>query len=223
MTAIPTSFASAKPPAPRPWSRGRTILALLVLTFVGFSGWGIFRWWTYPTVPDVATVDLNTAINFMGSDDFNRMLEGHRLRYAMAVVDRLSQSSFGELSMMMMRWNERRAKIARNLRDIEGSDQLGSKLFAVFLDKFYAQSPAQQKAAAGPDQPAPRRVRAAEYDRVQAGHGAVPLAAAAQGAGDVRAVPHRFEEAAGCDGAQGPVLAAKDLTPRRWTFLSVMH
>jgi hypothetical protein len=147
MTAIPTSFASAKPPAPRPWSRGRTILALLVLTFVGFSGWGIFRWWTYPTVPDVATVDLNTAINFMGSDDFNRMLEGHRLRYAMAVVDRLSQSSFGELSMMMMRWNERRAKIARNLRDIEGSDQLGSKLFAVFLDKFYAQSPAQQKAA----------------------------------------------------------------------------
>jgi len=147
MTAIPTSLSTPAPQPRRPWPRGRTILALLVLTFVGFSGWGIFRWWTYPTVPDVATVDLNTAINFMGSDDFNRMLEGHRLRYAMAVVDRLSQSSFGELSMMMMRWNERRAKIARNLRDIEGSDQLGSKLFAVFLDKFYAQSPAQQKAA----------------------------------------------------------------------------
>ena len=147
MTAIPTSLSTPAPRPRRPWPRGRTILALLVLTFVGFSGWGIFRWWTYPTVPDVATVDLNTAINFMGSDDFNRMLEGHRLRYAMAVVDRLSQSSFGELSMMMMRWNERRAKIARNLRDIEGSDQLGSKLFAVFLDKFYAQSPAQQKAA----------------------------------------------------------------------------
>ena len=147
MTAIPTSLSTPAPRPRRPWPRGRTILALLVLTFVGFSGWGIFRWWTDPPVPDVATVDLNTAINFMGSDDFNRMLEGHRLRYAMAVVDRLSQSSFGELSMMMMRWNERRAKIARNLRDIEGSDQLGSKLFAVFLDKFYAQSPAQQKAA----------------------------------------------------------------------------
>ena len=147
MTAIPTSLSTPAPRPPRPLSRRRAGLALLVVAFVGFAAWGVWRWATYPKVPDVATVDLNTAINFMGSDDFNRMLEGHRLRYAMAVVDRLSQSSFGELSMMMMRWNERRAKIARNLRDIEGSDQLGSKLFAVFLDTFYAQSPAQQKAA----------------------------------------------------------------------------
>ena len=146
MTAIPTSFASATPPPGR-WSRGRTILALLVLAVVTLTGWGIFRWWTYPAAPDVATADLDTAINFMGSDEFNRLLERHRLRYAMAVVDRLSNSSFGELSLMMMRWNERRAKIARNLRDIEGSDQLGSKLFAVFLEKFYAQSPAERKAA----------------------------------------------------------------------------
>ena len=147
MTAIPTSLSTPAPQPRRPGSRRRAVLALLIVAFVGLSAWGIYRWATYPNVPDLATVDLDTAINFLGSDDFNRMLERHRLRYAMAVVDRLSQSSFGELSMMMMRWNERRAKIARNLRDIEGSDQLGSKLFAVFLDKFYAQSPAQQKAA----------------------------------------------------------------------------
>src|SRR5688572_9102843 len=122
MTAIhPTSFAHATPP-PRRWSRGRAAVVSLVVAFVGLCGWTVYRWATYPTAPDVATVDLDTAINFMGSDDFNRLLERHRLRYAMAVVDRLSQSSFGELSLMMMRWNERRAKIAKNLRDIDGSD-----------------------------------------------------------------------------------------------------
>ena len=147
MTAIHSaSFANADPP-PRRWSRGRALLLALVLTFVTFSGLGIYRWATYPSAPDVATVDLDTAVNFMGTDDFNRLLERHRLRYAMAVVDRLSQSSFYDLSMMMMRWNDRRAKIAKNLRDIEGHDQLGSKVLAIFLEKFYAQSPAERKAA----------------------------------------------------------------------------
>src|SRR5687768_17415317 len=147
MTAIPTSFASATPPAPRRWSRGRAFAATLVVAFVVLAGWGVYRWATYPSAPDVATADLDTAINFMGSDDFNRLLERHRLRYAMAVVDRLSQSSFYDLSLMMMRWNERRSKIARNLRDIEGHDQLGSKVFAIFLEKFYAQSAAERTAA----------------------------------------------------------------------------
>src|SRR5688572_1840124 len=147
MTAISTSYVDATPPAPRPSSRGRALVAALVVAFVALAGWGVYRWATYPVAPDVASVDLDTAINFMGSDDFNRLLERHRLRYAMAVVDRLSQSSFYDLSMMMMRWNDRRAKIARNLRDIEGHDQLGSKVLAVFLEKFYEQSPAERRAA----------------------------------------------------------------------------
>lgn len=147
MTAISTSFASATPPAPRQRSRGRAVAATLVVAFVALAGWGVYRWATYPVAPDVATVDLDTAVNFMGTDEFNRLLERHRLRYAMAVVDRLSQSSFYDLSMMMMRWNERRSKIAKNLRDIEGHDQLGSKVLAIFLEKFYAQSPAERKAA----------------------------------------------------------------------------
>jgi len=150
MTAIPRlTFARSDPPAPRGrhWGRGRAFAALLIVACVVLGSWGVQRWWTYPQVPDVAAVDLDTAVDFMGSDEFNRMLERHRLSYAMAVVDRLSGASFYDLSMMMMRWNDRRARIAKNLRDIEGHDQLGSKVLSIFLEKFYEQSPAERRAA----------------------------------------------------------------------------
>jgi len=140
------AMTGRRPPIWRRWG-SRAVLTVVLLAGLGIAGWVVHRWANYPSAPDVAAVDLESAINFMATEEFNRLLERHRLRYAMAVVDRLGQSSFSELAMIMMRWDERRVKIAQNLRDIEGHDRLGSRVFAIFLEKFYDQSPAQRQAA----------------------------------------------------------------------------
>lgn len=120
------------------------ILAAILVTLLA---WGVHRWWTYPQAPDVAAVDVNTAIDFMGTDAFNRMLERHRLAYALSVVDRLDQLSLTELMALMMRREANRAEIARNLRQIEGHEQIGARMFAMFLEKYYALKGAERQAA----------------------------------------------------------------------------
>jgi hypothetical protein len=109
--------------------------------------WGIHRWATYPTVPDVKTTDLESAINFMGSEDFNRMLQRHRLAYALAVVDRLGQASFAEILRIMINRGENRPRVARNLAALEGREQISAKMFAIFLEKYYALSPTERQVA----------------------------------------------------------------------------
>lgn len=147
MTAIhPSATADFNPP-PRRRAIGRVIAAVALLMITGFAGWAIYRWATYPTIPDVNTVALDSAISFMGTDDFNHMLERHRLQYALAVVDRLGQASFGQLLRMMATPDANRAQIARNMRAVTGYDQVGARMFAIFLEKYYALSPGERQAA----------------------------------------------------------------------------
>lgn len=134
-------------PSNRRRTVGRGVAGLSAVVLIAIAGWGSYRWFTYPKVPDVRRVDLAAAINFMGSDDFNRMLERHRLQYALAVVDRLGQSSFPQLLQMMVTRDANRTQIARNIRAVKGYDQIGSKMFAIFLEKYYTLSPAERQAA----------------------------------------------------------------------------
>ncbi len=147
MTAIHPSVAAGLKPPPRRRSVGRLLGALVMLAVVALSGWGIFRWTTYPRIPDVNTIDLDSAISFMGSADFNRLLERHRLQYALAVVDRLGQAGFWQLLRMMATPDANRAQVAKNIRAVTGYDQIGAKMFAIFLEKYYALSPTERQAA----------------------------------------------------------------------------
>jgi hypothetical protein len=147
MTAILPSDTTHPPPTPRGAWPARLVATGLVLVFLLLAGRAFHRWATYPQVPDVASADLDSAISFIGTDDFNRMGNGHRLEYALAVVDRLGQASFADLAKLMFRRDENRARIASNIRGIEGHDQVGSRMFALFLEKYYDQSPAERQGA----------------------------------------------------------------------------
>jgi hypothetical protein len=150
VTAVITPIASSheRPtPPPRRWRWvWRGILTVTFATALALCTWGVWRWATYPQPPDVATADLDAMFDFIGSDEFNRMFEQHRLDYMSAVVDRLGQASFKDYLALMMRGSDQRAQITANVRSVKGYDQLGSKLFALFLEKYYAQSPAERKA-----------------------------------------------------------------------------
>ncbi len=121
----------------------RRILRIALLAAIALvAGGGIVGLWIwrhYPKAPDVGKVPLKDAIAFMGTGDFNRLFERHRRQFAMAIVNRLRERSFEELVTMMMDQSDidGRKRIADNLRKLPGHEEIGSRMFSIFLDKFY--------------------------------------------------------------------------------------
>jgi hypothetical protein len=122
--------------------RGRMVrggVGLLAVLILVAGGWGIWRWVTYPEAPDIATAELETSIAFVASDDFNRMFERHRRRFIEAMIARLGEESFPELLALVMQQDENRRDLMRNLRRIEGHEDLAARFYGMFLDRFYDQ------------------------------------------------------------------------------------
>jgi hypothetical protein len=120
----------------------RVILAIVCVTALGAGVWGLAWWARYPKVPNLAKVQLTEGIDFIGSDEFNRMTEAHRKRYTMAVIEKLREKPFKDLVSLMMgsAGNPKRRKAAENVNRLSSRDDkeaLGAAAMRVFLDKFY--------------------------------------------------------------------------------------
>lgn len=116
---------------------GIAAACLVACAIVGAGTWATWRWMTYPDVPDVRSAQLDQVIGFMGTDDFNRMIERHRIEYALGVVDRLRGKSFEEILLLMMKQDPRRQHIAANMRATPGNEKVTSAMLGMFFDKFY--------------------------------------------------------------------------------------
>ena len=120
----------------------RVVLSVVCLGALAAGVWGVVWWVRYPKAPDVAKVELTQALDFMGSDDFNRLSEAHRKRYAMQVIEKLREKPFKDLLALAMgsAGNPRRRKAAENVNRLSSRDDkeaLGAAALRVFLDKFY--------------------------------------------------------------------------------------
>jgi hypothetical protein len=80
----------------------RYAIMVAVVLAIGGTVWGVVAWARYPKVPNVAKVDVNEAIAFVGTDDFNRMTESHRKSYLLGIADRLKEKTFPELLELML-------------------------------------------------------------------------------------------------------------------------
>ena len=99
--------------------------------------WGAVWWARYPKVPDLARTDFKDAMRFIGTDDFNRMTEAHRKRYAIATAEKLRQKSFRDLVEMSMTPDPGYRKVAENMNRLKDRDEVGGAYMRVFLDKFF--------------------------------------------------------------------------------------
>jgi hypothetical protein len=120
----------------------RVMLSIVCLGALAAGVWGVVWWARYPRVPDVGKVELTEAIDFIGSDDFNRMTESHRKRYTMAAIEKLREKQFKDLIALAMgsAGNPRRRKAAENVNRLSSQgdkEELGAAALRVFLDKFY--------------------------------------------------------------------------------------
>ena len=120
----------------------RVILSVVCLAGLAAGVWGAVWWARYPKTPNVAKVELTEGIDFIGSDEFNRMTEAHRKRYTMAVIEKLREKQFKDLVSLMMgsAGNPKRRKAADNVNRLSSRDdkeELGAAAMRVFLDKFY--------------------------------------------------------------------------------------
>src|SRR5436190_10244431 len=128
------------------WRRIRQALYLtLALASIAGGVWGVQRWRSYPKVPDVKTAKLDDALAFIGTEDFNRMFESHRRRYAIAVAERMREKSFGEILTIFIRNDPGREQRWRNLRAIPDHEKINDAYVRLFLDKFFEESPARQQ------------------------------------------------------------------------------
>ena len=125
----------------------RISLAVLAILLIGGATWGTREWIRYPKKPDISKVKVEDAIAFIGTDDFNRLYERDRKRYAMAAANRLREKSFAELVDMMVNpanSTDDRRRIAENLRKLPGNEEVTSVMMSIFLDKFYQQNETQR-------------------------------------------------------------------------------
>lgn len=138
-----------RPQRTRWQSRRRLLLrvstVLLTLAVVTGGVWGAIAWARYPKVPDVAKADLNETIQFIGTDDFNRMTESHRKKYMLGLTDRLREKSFQDLLALMMNVGPKGRKAAENVNKMRDKEEIGSAFFRVFLDKFYELSASERE------------------------------------------------------------------------------
>jgi hypothetical protein len=135
--------------SPSPSNLGRALRGIVWLALVAIvigGAWGIWRWATYPKYPDLATATVEEAIAFMGDDEFNRMFEWHRRRYALGVAEKMREKPFAEIMRMMTSRAPEHEAAARNIRRLEARREIGDAFTRVFLDKFFEEPPMKQKA-----------------------------------------------------------------------------
>jgi hypothetical protein len=107
-------------------------------------GIGAFLWMKRPKMPPVT--DAASGIRFMASDDFNKLSESQRLKYAMEVIDRMRALGYDEYLHLILAPDEQQMRLAANLRKVPGHEQFTSALFAMFLDRFWDQNPGKRSA-----------------------------------------------------------------------------
>jgi hypothetical protein len=123
----------------------RATLAVLMLALAGGGGWGAWRWWKYPKAPDVKTASLEDCLHFMSTDEFNRMFESDRKRFALASMEKMRERSFGQLLMLIAKPDPDFPNRSRNLRQLEDRGEVVAVAARVFLDKFFDEPPEKQK------------------------------------------------------------------------------
>src|SRR5215208_6064434 len=102
----------------------RVVFSVVCLAALAAGVWGVVWWVRYPKVPDVRKVELAQAMDFIGSDEFNRMSEAHRKRYTMSVIEKLREKEFKDLLSLMMgsAGNPKRRKAAENVNRLSNRD-----------------------------------------------------------------------------------------------------
>jgi hypothetical protein len=125
----------------------KAILAMACAGLALGGAWGAWVSYRYPTVPDLVRVDLKDAFVFMGTDDFQRMFESHRRRYALALADRLRDKSLEELLIMTHdpRDLEARRRIVASIRHLPNSEEFSFKAMGIIADKLYQQPEIKRK------------------------------------------------------------------------------
>jgi hypothetical protein len=116
-------------------------VACIVLAGVAI---GTYQWITYDRMPPVRDVD--SAMRFMSTDDFNRYNERQRLKYAMDTIDKMRQMPYDDLLGQLGRHDEQRTRMMNNLRKVPGHERFGAEMFALFLDRFWDQNPGKRTA-----------------------------------------------------------------------------
>lgn len=105
---------------------------------------GTYWWLTRPKMPGVRDVD--SAMQFMSTDDFNRYSESQRMKYAMDTIDKMRQMPYDELLRQLGRHDDQRTRMMTNLRKVNGHERFGAEMFALFLDRFWEQNPGKRTA-----------------------------------------------------------------------------
>src|SRR5690348_13104153 len=110
-------------------TRSAVIATTLIVVAAGV--WGGVWWARYPKVPDLARTDAGDAIRFIGTDDFNRMTEAHRKRYAVAAAEKLRDKSFQDLVAMSMTPDPSYRRVAENMNRLKDRDAIGGAFMRV--------------------------------------------------------------------------------------------
>lgn len=133
------------------WEVMRTYWRRITIVAVGTpmlvaAVWALVWWIRYPSVPDPSKMDAVDALNFIATDDFNKMTESHRKEYAIASIERLREKPFKDIVSMAMGGKEGEKRLAdrkaigANIMKLEqdaDKKEIGSAALRVFLDKFY--------------------------------------------------------------------------------------
>ncbi len=136
-------MSSSTPDNPRS-SRRKLILRIVGGTLgaamaVALS-WAIYVWATYPKVPDASQLAFNEALEYIGTDDFDRLMPWDKSAYVRVVQQRLESKTFEELIAILMNETPASRRIDDNLRKMPEYQQITGSLFQTFLTKFYEQS-----------------------------------------------------------------------------------
>jgi hypothetical protein len=114
-------------------------IACVVAAVVAAVAVAVLRYDGTPDPPDVHALSLRDAMQFEGSDDYNKLSAAKRRTFSEALIGKLQALPFEEMLKIALdpaNMEMQRKRLA-NLRKLPNYDELHSRLAADFLKKFY--------------------------------------------------------------------------------------
>lgn len=131
-------------PGRRPWVGW--LLAMLAAATIALGTWGLWRWATYPDLPDVTAASPEELADFMIDEDFSRLNRKDQRQIAMSYVDKLGELSLREIVLRAIPPDPKRRQIFDQLREAGLDKEVMAAMHAEFLDKYWSLSQGERQA-----------------------------------------------------------------------------
>jgi hypothetical protein len=118
-------------------------LCLAVAALIA-GGWAFMR----PRAPDPNALSAKDAVAFLSTDDYSRLSEAERTRYARELAERMRREKFADILRVVMNLNPRMKTQWAGIRSLseDNKQKVRSAWLRMFLDKFYDLPPAERQA-----------------------------------------------------------------------------